>query len=80
LAQLAVTIEELQAAKRRDMGLPDQFEGDDEDEDVALDEKPLQLAILGRQNVGKVSAHSDSLSTLTILQIPLTSTPAKYCS
>ena len=57
LAQLAVTIEELQAVKRREMGLSEADEGVDGDLDASLDDKPLQLAILGRQNVGKVSAH-----------------------
>ena len=57
LAQLAVTIEELQAAKRREMGLSETEEDVDDDSGVSLEDKPLQLAILGRQNVGKVSTH-----------------------
>lgn len=54
-AELAVTIEELQAAKRVDLGLPPTDDNDDDDFDIIPnDDKPLQLAILGRQNVGKV--------------------------
>lgn len=52
-ADLAIKIEELQAAKRRSMGLPERI-NDTDDDGMLDDDKPLQLAILGRQNVGKV--------------------------
>ncbi|KAL9181392.1 hypothetical protein ACHAXT_010197 [Thalassiosira profunda] len=52
MVDIAVVIERLTREKRRRMGLPE-----DPDEDRSKDNnnqmKPLQLAILGRQNVGK---------------------------
>lgn len=55
LADIAAVIEELKAKKRERLGLPIQDYRDDEIENTVNDgqEKPLQLAILGRQNVGK---------------------------
>jgi GTPase len=61
-AELAIKIQELQAAKRREMGLPENR--NDIDDDVLNDDKPLQLAILGRQNVGKVSNSQNGLCFL----------------
>ena len=49
MADIAVIIEELTQKKREALGLS--MEDDEHDEDE--NDKPLQLAILGRQNVGK---------------------------
>jgi len=50
LADIAALIEEIQLKKRERLGISE----DEEDaEDTSDQEKPLQLAILGRQNVGK---------------------------
>lgn len=48
MADIAVIIEEMARKKRESLGL-----SDDEDANQDEKEKPLQLAILGRQNVGK---------------------------
>jgi GTP-binding protein len=53
MADLAGVIEKLTVAKRKALGLPDRDGDDEEDKEVDGEEKPLQLAILGRQNVGK---------------------------
>ena len=56
LADVAAIIEDLTEAKRERLGIAPANENDEDADNAigsALDEKPLQLAILGRQNVGK---------------------------
>lgn len=54
LADVAAIIEEMEEKKRVSLGLP--AIADDEEIGIVPDaDKPLQLAILGQQNVGKVS-------------------------
>jgi GTP-binding protein len=53
MADIAAVIEQWTAAKRIALGLPDRDSDYGEDKEVEGEEKPLQLAILGRQNVGK---------------------------
>lgn len=60
IADVAAIIEELEEEKRLSLGLPEV----DPDEELGIipdEDKPLQLAILGRQNVGKVSIGVKSL-------------------
>lgn len=49
MADIAVIIEQLTQQKRQELGLSDDVNDNEQEEE----EKPLQLAILGRQNVGK---------------------------
>lgn len=60
MAELAVVLEELEAEKRERLGMPPKDENEEDEDDLELlgDDKPLQLAILGRQNVGKVRIHA----------------------
>jgi GTP-binding protein len=53
MADIAGVIEEWTAAKRQALGLAARDGDYGEDKEVDGEEKPLQLAILGRQNVGK---------------------------
>lgn len=55
MADIAVLIARLTREKRARLGLPEEFDGDGDGEMKKVDNelKPLQLAILGRQNVGK---------------------------
>jgi GTP-binding protein len=62
LADVAAVIEEMEEEKRLSLGLPEI----DDDQELGIipdEDKPLQLAILGRQNVGKVSRHRASDSS-----------------
>lgn len=73
MAELAVVLEELEAEKRERLGMPPKDENEEEEDDLEElllgDDKPLQLAILGRQNVGKVrsSSHIISLNAQLLL-------------
>lgn len=55
MADIAVLIAKLTREKRARLGLPEESDSDDDGEMKKTDNeiKPLQLAILGRQNVGK---------------------------
>jgi len=53
MADIAAVIEEWTIKKRQALGLPDRNLEEQDTVDDADQDKPLQLAILGRQNVGK---------------------------
>ncbi|KAL7554697.1 hypothetical protein ACHAWF_018371 [Thalassiosira exigua] len=53
MADIAVIIEKLSREKRLRLGLPVDVDEEEETKNVDSEKKPLQLAILGRQNVGK---------------------------
>lgn len=56
MAEIAVLVDSLTREKRKRLGLPERSDADEEKRKASLDTsetRPLQLAILGRQNVGK---------------------------